>query len=263
MKKFLVLTVLLTFGFVTLIPEGAVAKEKELHKYNMLQSKNNHDLYAEVAPYLWLAGPDGNIKLGTNQVKVPLDIKVEDFLDDVDFTIGFNTSIKKGRWGYYGDVFYIFLDMDDQVVSGGSTTNANTKMHEWIFTNAATVYLYKTDRTWLELMAGIRTWHLDYEQDITGTNTTGTETWNEPFVGLRFQWEFSQRWYSDFVVNYGGFDIDGSEDAYELATNLGFRINKKTAVKLGYKLVSVDYDEDGFQFDNDQDGAFLGYYIFF
>ncbi|MHA1989275.1 MAG: hypothetical protein ACW98D_21845, partial [Promethearchaeota archaeon] len=67
------------------MPEGTIAKEKELHKYNMLQSKSNHDLYAEVAPYLWLAGPDGNIKLGTNQVKVPLDIKVEDFLDDVDF----------------------------------------------------------------------------------------------------------------------------------------------------------------------------------
>ncbi|MHA1989274.1 MAG: hypothetical protein ACW98D_21840 [Promethearchaeota archaeon] len=136
------------------------------------------------------------------------------------------------------------------------------EIDEWIFTNAATFYLYKVDRTWLELMAGVRTWHIAMVDSPSGT-TNSDETWNDPFIGLRFQWEFSQRWYSDFMANYGGFDVDGSKDAYELAANLGFRINKRTAVKLGYKFISVNYDNEGFVIKNEQDGAFLGYYIFF
>jgi len=238
MKKFLVLSIMLAFGFACLISGDAFALDKDLHKYNMLQCKGDNKVYAEITPYVWWATPDDGIHL-------------ED--GDIQFTLGVNASVKKGKWGYYGDAFYMRSDM----TYNNGTTYATFEVDEWIFTNAATFYLYKADRTWLELMAGVRTWN------ITTDTFDDEEIWNEPFVGLRWQWEFSQRWYSDYIANYGGFDVDNAEDAYEIGANLGFRINKKSSVKLGYKFISTDYDHDGFKLKNEQDGLYVGYSRFF
>ncbi|MHA1989271.1 MAG: hypothetical protein ACW98D_21825, partial [Promethearchaeota archaeon] len=196
-----------------------------------------------------------------------IDADFEDLVDDVEFTFAFNTSIKKGKWGYYGDFFFIKLNQEG--FTPRKLFRARSKFKEIIFTNAATYYLYKGDRNWIELMLGGRLWALDHDINIynvaTGVKSagaTGTEEWLDPFVGIRTQWNFARRWYLGIMLNYGGFNL-GSDESYEAFGGLGFRFNKKHAVRAGFKAIDVDYDEDGFLFNVEQKGIYLAYFLFF
>ena len=269
-KKLLLSAILLAFGLTSLMPNDAFAgrdTKRDRHDFNLLQQKDESEWYVEFAPYLWFAGIDGDVSFSRSSPTFSIDADFDDLVDDIEFTFAFNTSIKKGEWGYYGDFFFIKLDQEGYTPA--RLFRVTSQFDEIIFTNAATYYLYKSDTKWIEGMIGARLWALEHDINIynasTGvrsTGSSGTEEWLDPFIGIRTQWNFARRWYLGFMINYGGFNV-GSEETYETFGGLGFRFNKGHAVRAGFKAIGVNYDEDGFLFDVDQKGTYLAYFLFF
>jgi len=271
-KKLLFLAILLVFSFVTLIPNDAFAgrdTKRDKHDYNLLKQKDDSEWYFEIAPYLWVAGIDGNISFSTNSATFSVDADLNNLVNnkDMEGTFGFNASIKKGRWGYYGDIF--LAKLYNEGFDSTRTYQIKSKFDEGIITNALTVYLFNTKSLFTELMMGGRIWALKHDIDVytvaTGAryNTSnGKELWLDPFIGIRSQWDFSKRLYLDTVANYGGFNV-GCDETYEVLVTFGIRFTKKHSLKLGYKVIKTEYEEDGFIFNVEHKGPYLAYYWFF
>ena len=250
---------------------NSVAKElnsEGKNKYNLLNLKNDSDVYAELTPYLWFGGFNGHLSSGSNAPLLGVDIDFDDLVDSIEINIPISASIKKDRWGWYGDLFFLRLDKGSRIKAASRPYMFSYHTDQLTFENSATFYLFKNDVIWGEAMLGTRFWYLKYKFDIlslrTGATgiTRGKETWVDPIIGFRTQVNLSRRWYLGFLAN-AGFTGIGSNETYGLFSTLGFRINKKMAITTGYKYLTVDYNKQGFIFNLDQKGTYLAYSIFF
>jgi len=270
-EKFFVLFVIFAFCFVCIGCKSSCAeelKQKDKNTYNLLNLKDDSDVYAELTPYLWFGGFNGHLSSGYSGPLLGVDIDFDDLVDSIEINIPISASVKKGRWGWYGDLFFLRLDKGSRIKAARRPYRFSYHTDQLTFENSATFYLFKNDVIWGEAMLGARWWYIKHEFDILSLRTgatgisRGKETWVDPIVGFRTQVNLSRRWYCGFMAN-AGFTGIGSDETYGLFSTLGFRINKRTAVTAGYKYLNIDYYNQGFIFDLNQKGTYLAYSIFF
>lgn len=270
-SKFFAIIIFLVFGFVCSVSCNSFAVELDdggRNKYNLLNLKNDSGFYAELTPYFWFGGFNGHLSANSSSPLLGVDIKFNGLVNSIEMNIPVSVSIKKGRWGYYGDFFFLSLDQNTRILAGKRGLEFSFDTDQLTFENAGTFYLFKNDVIWGEVMAGARFWYLKYKFDIRSLSsgrtgvTRGKEIWVDPLIGFRTQLNLSRRWYLGFMVN-AGFSGIGSDESYLLFSTLGFRINKRMAITAGYKYLSTDYHKEGFIFNLDQKGSYLAYSIFF
>ncbi|MHA1989272.1 MAG: hypothetical protein ACW98D_21830 [Promethearchaeota archaeon] len=270
-RRFLALITIFAFCFLCIGCKSSCAEElkwKNKNKYNLLNLKDDSDVYSELTPYLWFGGFNGHLSASSSSPLLGVDIKFNDLQNSIEINIPISASVKKGRWGWYGDLFFLRLDKSDRILAGNRGLRFSFQTDQLSFENSATFYLFKNDTIWGEAMLGARLWYLKYKFDIlslrTGATgiTRGKETWVDPIIGFRTQVNLSRRWYLNFMAN-AGFTGIGSDETYGLFSTLGFRINKRMAVTTGYKYLTIDYNKQGFIFDLNQKGPYLAYSLFF
>ena len=89
-----------------------------------------------------------------------------------------------------------------------------------------------------------------------------SESWVDPFVALRLRHYFTERFYLNLYGTYGGFGIN-SDTLYSVAVGPGVVVNDWLTLELYYRHMSIDYENNGFVFDADMAGLFLGAVIEF
>ena len=149
--------------------------------------------------------------------------------------------------------------------------------NRWNFGNN---YGGETD-TWLEMLAGGRYWHQELDVDVAlagtvnldglvvsgarATARSGVVEWIDPFLGLRMHYKPTLS--DEFTVrgDIGGFGIGSQFTWHVLATYnsyLGTHAGIAYDGYLGYKALSVDYDEGigtgRYEFDVIQQGPVVG-----
>lgn len=209
------------------------------------------DLHYEITPYLWGAGLTGNT--AAEGVGTPVDTDYSFFaLDNLEAVASMVFSAQSERWGLeldglylrYGDEFSNQLLDTDVTLSGG-------------FFEAAGSYRLQPDSPW-EVLAGARYVAVDVELDLTpGPAARQDKSWVDPIIGVRFNHEFSPKLFGQLRADVGGFGV-ASERATNLMGVLGFRVSKRTTVKLGYRYLNVDFEEDSFIYDITIKGIVVG-----
>ena len=63
--------------------------------------------------------------------------------------------------------------------------------------------------------------------------------------------------HGNLFATYGGFGV-GSESMYQVGVGPGFVFNDWLTLELYYRHMAVNYENDGFVFDADMSGIFLG-----
>jgi hypothetical protein len=79
--------------------------------------------------------------------------------------------------------------------------------------------------------------------------------WADPVFGVHIRNEITEKWYIEFFGDVGG---GVSDISWQVAAAVGYRFTSWVALTVGYRLLGVDYDRDGFEFDIITQGLLTG-----
>src|SRR5213080_1260991 len=74
------------------------------------------------------------------------------------------------------------------------------------------------------------------------------EYWFDPYIGLRGRYNFDKVFYTAVRGEIGGFDV-GSDLMWEVEGVVGINLTRCIFTEVGYRALSVDYQNNGFLFD--------------
>ncbi|HEY3518070.1 MAG TPA: hypothetical protein VGL98_13565 [Gammaproteobacteria bacterium] len=207
----------------------------------------------ELTPYLWAAGLDGDTAANGTGSEIDTDYKFFS-LDNLDFALGTAVEARRGRWAMLGDAMYVeFSDAFER--APGSEVEVSGGFVETVGAMQA------SNGRPLELLFGLRYVALKSTVDIAPVPRASTrEKWLDPIVGLRFAYDFNDRWSVRLRGDVGGAGI--SSNSSELATNVsalfGWRISDKVTLRGGYRMLQMDFDGDSLVLDATLQGYVIG-----
>lgn len=196
-----------------------------------------------------------------NLPTVHVDESFSDILEDTDFALMIVGEARKGRWGLTLNLSYLSTSADASV-PGPNFSDADLDSTTFFGTPVVSYRAYEDRSAALDFGVGLRIWYVRNELSLrAGTqpavSTKESETWADPIVAVRGALElgsgFSVVAYSDI----GGFGI-ASDSTWQLMGLVGYRFNDWIEGVIGYRHLSVDYENDGFVWDVEMSGPILG-----
>lgn len=227
-----------------------------------------------IAPYLWGAGLKGDVGLFGRE---PVDVNMSfaDIFDDLKFggmVIGEATN---GSWGVLTDLMYVKTDTDEsierEVLGAPAALSADLKTDSFTGALLLEYRALATDDVTFDVMAGARLWSVD--SDISATlKSDGSEvgelsgsdgdTWVDPMIGVKTRIDTDSPFFVTAWGMIGGFGV-GSDFAWDAMGGIGYQWNDNVSTIVGYRALSVDYSNDGFEYDVIQHGVIAGVAIKF
>ena len=215
-------------------------------------SSSNSNWVFNLAPmYLWAVSIDGDQTVKGN--KVDLDIPFSDIFDNLKGALTFHfEGLHKQRWGFFSDLNYIVLEMDDGPVDIDFTQ---------ILFELAGFYRITEGAHTIDGLGGLRYSSMDVDLDSPGPDVDQGKDWVDPYLGLRWQWKFAEKWVNDLRGDIGGFGI-GSDITWNLVGMVNFKPWKHVSLFGGYRALYQDYStgsgNNKFKFDATMHGPVLG-----
>ena len=224
----------------------------------------------ELTPYLWMSGIKGDTRIG-DLPTTSADVAFTDLLDNLDFGIAAAFEARRGRWGFLFDGMYFKISASATASRTGSgpvgstaTANANLKLEQTLLAGAA-AYRIIEGRNPVDLIGGLRYSNIKARAEIEGSffnqsptaSRSGRIDWLDPYVGIRAQSALSDRWTIVGYADVGGFGA-GSDVTVQAIVGFDYAFSKTMIGKFGYRYLKVDYDKDGFVYDMETQGPYLG-----
>jgi hypothetical protein len=187
-----------------------------------------------VTPYLWLAGIDGTIGLSAREVG--FEVTTEELLKSLDFGLMGNFLARKNRLSFGGDLVYTNLGKD---VTLGSSGRAATVDMELTILEGNVGYRAVES---LDVLFGIRGVLSDVSlESDSAALAEGDTSFADPFVGVRFQRDLSEKVWVSLRGDAGGFGV-GSDFSWFLAAVAGVRVSRSISLDFGYRVYDMDYE---------------------
>ena len=215
-------------------------------------SSSNSNWVFNLAPmYLWAVSIDGDQTVKGNEVD--LDVPFSDIFDKLNGALTFHfEGLHKQRWGFFSDLNYIVLEMDDGPVDIDFTQ---------ILFELAGFYRITEGAHTIDGLGGLRYSSMDVDLDSPGPDVDQGKDWVDPYLGLRWQWKFAEKWGTDLRGDIGGFGI-GSDITWNLVGMVNFKPWKHVSLFGGYRALYQDYStgsgNNKFKFDATMHGPVLG-----
>jgi hypothetical protein len=222
----------------------------------------------EFTPYIWAAANDGKSgAYGTLPNGMPfesvsdIDISFSELAEELDFGTMFNFTANNGDWLVYSEVTVLNVPgakppqpgtSDISVEIGGEIIDVGAG-HRILARNNFDLYGY----------VGVRYFNLDVDVHTNnlGTITTGDD-FVDPFVGVHAKWQINNTFALQGRLEVGGLDDQPSEDTL-VSVVLDHNLNENWSLKYFYRMVKVDYKDNGFIYEMEVTGPGMGAtYIF-
>jgi hypothetical protein len=233
------------------------------------RTETQGDWTFSVTPYLWAAGLSGRVGVFGKQ-PVDLDLSFSDILDGLKFSGMVTGDATNGTWGVFGDLIYLNAAADQtitrDVVGIPKTLNAAVDVESLTATLMGEYRVPLEGPMTIDVMAGARIWSVDNDIRVSLTRGgpklsefSGSDgsTWVDPMVGLKVRLDTDAHVYLAGWGMVGGFGV-GSDFAWDVLAGIGYDWNNTLSSTLGYRALGVDYSHDGFVFNIQQRGLFLG-----
>jgi hypothetical protein len=159
-----------------------------------------------------------------------------------------NLEAGNGTWAINSDFLYMSLEKDISASTLVNSGRVNAKQMGWEIAGLRRV------APWLEFGVGGLLNSLSVEIDVDqkqigggSVNKSGrqTRTWLDPMLITRMTTQGNKKWFGQLRGEMGGFGI-GSTFAWQVQGVAGYRFSKLFDMSLGYRAISLDYqDGDG------------------
>lgn len=207
-----------------------------------------------LAPYVWIAGLDGEVT--ARGVTAPVEANFSDIIDNLEAGALLHFEAARGDWTVFSDLIFLGLGQTAE----GRLIDVDVDVDQLILELGGGYALSDS----FEVLFGGRYIDIDVQADLSGPlaiRIDGDQSWVDPFVGGRYQADIAEKWWFNLRGDVGGFGI-GSDFTWNFAAHLVYRLKASTALALGYRILDIDY-EDGemlqrFAYDADMSGPQIG-----
>src|SRR5262245_52505725 len=211
----------------------------------------------EVVPYLWGSGIDGEVGIGGRTADV--DASFRNILDHLHFAAMGLAEVRRDRVVAVADLIYTEL-RDHRATPGPLFSSVRPQQKLFILTSEAGYRILATDGGSVDVVGGIRFWHLGSELQfraglLPDLALSASRNWVDGIVGVRGKTALPRNLW---VSAYGDVGAGGSDFTYQLVGIVGLDFREHYAVILGYRYLSVDYAHNTVLFDNALKGPLLG-----
>jgi hypothetical protein len=204
-------------------------------------SSKKYQLFLE--PYIMftsMSGTTGIGRLPNTFVCVPAG-KVFSFLK-----IGgmLYAEVHNDQFAFTSDLFYASLSQDASTKNSIISGSASLKQFWWELEG-----LYRVN-PWLEFGVGARINNITAGVNINFTPPIGSgsasgndqrsNTWVDPLIVTRLRTWINNKWLLQLRADIGGFGI-GSQFAWQLQPDIGYRASKLLELGIGYRIISMNY----------------------
>lgn len=221
--------------------------------------------------YLWAASLDGDASLAG--VDVNVDVPFSDVLEDLSVGMMGTVVARRGAYGFYVSPFFTRVAATASTPIGDVRTRNDTtflgfgglyRLLDWQPADGTGV---RPQRIQVDAIAGARL--VDLRLELNGRRglpkADETETWIDPIIGLGANAKLTRRWELFAEGDVGGFGV-GSDLTWQTFGGLGYRFDwpgEGSHLRAGYRLLSLDYEDGGFEWDVTYSGPFLGLTLLF
>src|SRR5215831_12250225 len=200
-----------------------------------------------LSPYLWFPGVHGTA-VGKNGGGLSFRASPGDLLSNFRFGLMGGVEARRKRLIITGDLLWIRLE-DDKATpfpAVGATT-ANVKATEFFLAPKVGLRLINQDKVKVDASTGVRYWHLGedlrFNPSRLGRDFSGSQDFVDPLVGGRIATFLSPKIVINLLGDVGGWGT-GSQLEYQWAGFLGYRVNARWALHVGYRYLYVDRRDD-------------------
>jgi len=214
---------------------------------------NSDQWKSTLSGYLWALSMDGTA--GIMGTDIDIDESFSDLLDDLDFAFSVRFESHKGNLGYFLDGMAIRLKPETTGPMGG-TISQDVKS---FIGEVGGIYHFNPK---VEGIYGVRYQAMDVEVEFENPPpgmTVGEDVdWADIFVGLRYTPVRTDKW---LVWLRGDVGSGDSDTTWNGAIGASYHINNRWSLGGAYRILTNDYEEDGFKWDVDYEGVafILGY----
>lgn len=229
--------------------------------------------------YLWATGLNGNISPFRRAPTLHVEKSFSDVMEDLNFGGFLNVWGRYDRFVLSGDIMYV--DTTDSKAAGplpalqipglpnlpaGAVIDADVDTQEFMATLQAGYRIVDADGFSLDALAGARFWHISTEVAVTASHpligsvsATHKETfgWIDPVIGARTFFGLTDKLSVQAQVDIGGFGA-GSDLTWSALATVNYIFTDSLSVSAGYKVLDVDYSDDGYVFESRLSGPVMG-----
>jgi hypothetical protein len=215
----------------------------------------------QVTPYAWAPSLSGSIRPRPFLPTASFDRRFSDILENLDGAFFLTGTARYDRFVIFGDFTWSAVTEQDRIALPFAPFGFD--VHGQVRQLSATLaggysVVDRPDFT-LDLLAGVRLWHIDASVNIRGTGLAASksDTWADPVLAARVRWQFAPDWSVIALADVGGFGV-GSEVTWQAVGTLNYRINDRVFLSAGYRHMAFDYDRGGMKLDIDMSGPLAG-----
>ena len=192
-----------------------------------------------LAPYLMVPWMNGETAVRGKEVEV--DVGPSQIFSNLQFGVMGYFEARKSKWGVGVDAVYMALGATvDRVPLLGDRATADVDFNQGAYTFMGLRQLNSK----VDFLAGARWNVLQGRIGLKGplqTTVEETKQWVDPIVGLKLRQSLGGRWSFTMEGDIGGFGA-GSKFAWQLFPTLGVDVGKRATLKVGYRVLSMDYE---------------------
>ena len=217
-----------------------------------------HDWEFGIAPYLWGAGIDGDVKIGRLPAQ-GVEASFSDLWDVLDIGGMLAFEGRKGTWGFFVDGIYLKFE-DDAPAPDPTFGTVNAELTQQWYTAAATCRVIEHEKVALDVFGGTRFTNMDTDLSLSGGVASGRAVsrgadWWDAIGGARVRYMPAEHW---MITGYVDAGFGGSDLTWQLAGSAAYVFDNHISVGAGYRILDQDYDKSDFRYDVAVAGPFVG-----
>jgi hypothetical protein len=219
--------ILATIAFFSIVTFPALAQSQSG------SATNSDEWQFTAAPYVLVPWMDGQVAVRGRDHEV--DVSPGQIFDNLQFGAMGYFEARKAKWGVGVDAVYMALGTNIDRPS------ANVDFNQGAYTFMGLRQLNEK----VDFIFGAR-WNvlqgkLDFKEPPLQGIFEETKQWVNPIVGLKLKQRLGGPCSFTFEGDIGGFGA-GSDFAWNLFPTIGIDVSKRAAIKIGYRVLSEDYD---------------------
>jgi len=204
-------------------------------------SPSSDDWEFLLTPYLWGSGMDGTVGIAGRDAD--FEVSAKDLIKSLDFGFMGNFEARRGRWSFGTDLVYADLGKDVAFENASGISDAQNPRLDMSMTIIEGNAGYQVANS-LDVLAGIRGVKASTSVAVdAGTLAEADGGFVDPFVGLRFRRDLSEKFWVNLRGDVGGFGV-GSEFSWFLNAVGGYRVSRLISLDFGYRIWDFDYESD-------------------
>lgn len=213
----------------------------------------------EVSIYGWLPSITANTPLPDSGDS----IDAEDIIDNLKMVFMGGYSGRNDTWSLFADVIYMDVgDSKNHTFPNGDAAHVDMDIKALLMHAGVGYNLVDTGNGILDIVGGIR--YVDLDVDVNtdifiNRNLSASKDFTDFFVGVRGYKNINANWYIPYEADIGTGDTKLS---WQLFAGIGYRYDWGD-VKLGYRYLDFDMEDDAIVQDLTLSGALLGVSIKF